>query len=143
MSVRKGWGQLSDAYRKRLERGGITRSAYERGESIKKARGHESTPERPSDAYTIRGRERFKNYLQRVSTLRRKVIDRKVRLFQQRFKWNDERARQFVMEGGAEVPRPGRQALQTVLDMDDEEFERFIPRYDDVDRKEWRFLWYH
>jgi hypothetical protein len=38
--ARKGWGQLSDAYKRRLERGGITRSKYERGESLQRARGH-------------------------------------------------------------------------------------------------------
>lgn len=39
---RKGWDQLSDGYRRRLERGGIARSDYEGGASLDKARGKEN-----------------------------------------------------------------------------------------------------
>jgi hypothetical protein len=46
----RNWDGLSPAYRKRLERAGITRRAYESGASLQKARGHESTPERPERA---------------------------------------------------------------------------------------------
>lgn len=42
---RKGWESLSPAYRKRLERNGITASAYAQGASLQKARGHRTTPE--------------------------------------------------------------------------------------------------
>jgi hypothetical protein len=141
MSKRKGWSELSEAYRKRLERGGVNKSAYERGDSITKARGHSSTPERPADAYTIRGRARFKSYLERVGGLRKKIIDRKVRMFSDRFKWNEERAREYIMQGGTEVPKPGRMQLQAALDMTDDEIEELLhdPNIDD----EWKFLWYH
>ena len=47
--ARKAWQKLSPAYRKRLERGGISRTAYENGASLSRARGHRATPEHPSD----------------------------------------------------------------------------------------------
>lgn len=39
---RKGWDDLSVAYRRRLERGGITRAGYETGEKLGAARGHKT-----------------------------------------------------------------------------------------------------
>jgi len=42
--VRKGWAQLSDTYRKRLERNGITQQQYEAGQSLGSARGHKHPP---------------------------------------------------------------------------------------------------
>lgn len=50
-SRRKGWESLSPAYRKRLQRGGITKSSYGKGASLHKARGkksaqHENTQRR-------------------------------------------------------------------------------------------------
>lgn len=50
--ARKGWTALKQDYRERLERNGITRADYERGESLKKGRGHAHTPERPSQKHT-------------------------------------------------------------------------------------------
>lgn len=52
--ARKTWGALSENYRKRLERGGITKQAYESGASLSAARGHAATPERPERA--LKGR---------------------------------------------------------------------------------------
>lgn len=42
MATRKGWDSLSDAQRRRYERAGITRQAYNSGASLAKARGHGS-----------------------------------------------------------------------------------------------------
>jgi hypothetical protein len=52
--ARRVWESLSDNYRNRLSRNGITREAYERGDSLKAARGHKPgvTPEHPSDIKT-------------------------------------------------------------------------------------------
>lgn len=50
MPRRRDWDSLSPAYRSRLTKGGITKRAYESGASLKAARGHEFTPERPQDA---------------------------------------------------------------------------------------------
>lgn len=47
MAQRRNWEVLDDTYRARLERAGITQSAYESGESLSAARGHAHTPERP------------------------------------------------------------------------------------------------
>jgi hypothetical protein len=64
--ARKGWSSLSPGYRARLEKNGVSKGDYERGESIKSARGHKATPERPSQAisnptqYPVYQRERDK-----------------------------------------------------------------------------------
>lgn len=42
---RRAWDSLSDAYRKRLIRNGITQRDYERGRNLSAARGHFATPE--------------------------------------------------------------------------------------------------
>lgn len=47
---RRPWESLSLAYRKRLERGEVTRSLYESGARLTSARGHSTTPERPARA---------------------------------------------------------------------------------------------
>jgi hypothetical protein len=61
--ARRIWDSLSDSYRKRLSRNGITREAYERGDSLKAARGHSETPEKDSEIK--RHPERFADYLLR------------------------------------------------------------------------------
>lgn len=40
--ARKGWDQLSNAYRQRLTRNGISQGDYESGRSLGKARGHQT-----------------------------------------------------------------------------------------------------
>ncbi len=50
MSARRQWAELSTAYRRRLERAGISSSSYESGASLQGARGHAATPERPARA---------------------------------------------------------------------------------------------
>jgi len=44
---RRSWDSLTPAYRRRLERSGITRAGYESGAPLTGARGHGTTPERP------------------------------------------------------------------------------------------------
>jgi hypothetical protein len=41
----RNWDALSDTYRNRLKRNGITKSLYNRGMNISTARGHSATPE--------------------------------------------------------------------------------------------------
>lgn len=43
--ARKGWDALSGAYRRRLERQGISEQAYASGQSLHRARGHVSQPD--------------------------------------------------------------------------------------------------
>jgi len=44
---RRSWESLTPIYRRRLERSGLTRAAYESGAPLTGARGHGTTPERP------------------------------------------------------------------------------------------------
>lgn len=57
---RKSWESLTPKYRARLSRGGITKSKYESGASLAKARGHAKTPEHPREA--ARNPERYREY---------------------------------------------------------------------------------
>ena len=85
--ARKGWDQLSPAYRARLEKGGVSKTAYERGESIQAARGHSRTPERPTQA------QNFPQYQNERNKLVDKVASRKQAFFGTSPKWNPIRAR--------------------------------------------------
>ncbi len=44
--ARRQWGALSQSYRARLQRGGITREAYETGVRLQSARGHRAAEHR-------------------------------------------------------------------------------------------------
>ena len=57
----RNWQALTPTYRKRLERGGITRSDYESGSKVTSARGHARTPERPERA--AKNPARYPTYL--------------------------------------------------------------------------------
>lgn len=54
------WDNLGEAQQRRYERGGISREGYERGDSLKAARGHANTPERPREAE--KNPERYRDY---------------------------------------------------------------------------------
>lgn len=71
----------------------------------------------------------------------KRIIDIKTRLFAGRFKWDEERARKYVLEGGTDIPKPGKRQLDAIAAMSDEEIEELIsvPDVDD----EWKFLYYH
>lgn len=60
---RRTWEGLSEAYRKRLARAGVTPEAYTSGASLRAARGHATTPEHPSQAF--RKPDQFGEYLRR------------------------------------------------------------------------------
>lgn len=92
--ARKGWDQLSDAYRKRLEKGGISKTAYEGGASIKKARGHSKTPERPI-GYSPK---QFPQYAQKRGSLERQVQQRKEELFGDSPRWNSQKSLRHIRE---------------------------------------------
>lgn len=63
MATRRAWESLSEAYRSRLFRSGITATDYASGASLKAARGHAVTPERPKQAF--RNPDLFGDYLRR------------------------------------------------------------------------------
>ena len=68
------WDALSPEYRKRLERGGLNKRRYESGESLKAARGHAATPERPRDAH--KSPDKFPEYRQRKITREKNTSER-------------------------------------------------------------------
>ena len=69
----RNWDNLSPKYRERLSRSGITKSQYESGASLSKARGHAQTPEHPNRANSkpeyarYRNRKAMKQIKERVS----------------------------------------------------------------------------
>ena len=56
MANRKGWDQLSDSYRNRLQNNGITQASYTSGKTLESARGHSTTPEHSRVTLTVQGR---------------------------------------------------------------------------------------
>lgn len=84
--ARKGWDALSPGYRSRLEKAGISKADYTRGESIQAARGHARTPERPRQAAA------FPQYQSERNRLSRKVLEKKQAFFGGSPKWNPKRA---------------------------------------------------
>ena len=59
---RRRWRDLSPAYRKRLERAGITWQAYYAGATLSKARGHAKTPEHPGRPVAVERSSRLRKY---------------------------------------------------------------------------------
>jgi hypothetical protein len=111
--ARKGWESLSPGYRSRLERGGISKSAYERGETIKSARGHNSTPERPSLSNPIQ----FPTYHSERQKLINAVIIKKQQHFGASPKWNPTRAKANLMKYA-----PSMASLRWAMNADYEEW---------------------
>jgi hypothetical protein len=84
--ARKGWASLSANYRARLEKAGISKRDYEQGQSIRAARGHAQTPERPSQA------KNFPTYHAEQTRLINTMVARKNAFFNTSPKWNPVRA---------------------------------------------------
>jgi len=110
--ARKGWNALSDAYRKRLEKGGISRTDYEGGASIKKARGHAETPERPIG---YKPRE-YPKYAERRQGMERRLHDRKEQLFGDRPRWDQQKSLKSIREWPLTMAQ-----LRWALEADEEE----------------------
>lgn len=145
MAKRRDWNSLSKAYQSRLLRSGITRKAYEGGASLKAARGHATTPEKPEDA--VNNPSRYTRYRAEAKTLRQSVWERKKQLFDNTLYWNEGRARKWVMapENGRQ---PGIRIMKQFMAMTDQEiydkvaeagrdFRNGIGQDDD-----WYFLFY-
>jgi hypothetical protein len=71
--ARKGWERLTDAYRRRLERGGVTRTQYEQGVSLSKARGHAQTPEHPQQIDLTKHQKYVNTRKQLMAELQRRM----------------------------------------------------------------------
>lgn len=85
--ARKGWDQLSAKYRARLEKNGVSKRQYERGESIQGARGHAKTPERPQGAAA------FPDYLRERTKYVDAIVAKKHFYFGTSPKWNPQQGR--------------------------------------------------
>jgi hypothetical protein len=81
------WEGISPAYRARLERGGITRQAYESGAKVTAARGHGATPEHPRDA--VKRPERFPAYQARSTAAQRRAAYQHMLSFKDWLETND------------------------------------------------------
>jgi hypothetical protein len=139
----RNWDALSGAYRRRLEKAGVTRKAYESGSSLAKARGHARTPERPERAEQPRNKEKYKEYRQRRATLIGKVNAKKDQLFSSSRKYSGKRSKDLSETGPSSGGKPPSiKNMRKFLDLSYEEFEAdYAEWWDDVD--EWGFLYYH
>jgi len=128
--ARKGWDSLSPGYRARLEKGGVSKSAYDRGESIKSARGHERTPERPS----LSNPQQFPQYHSERQRLINAVNARKQELWGTSPKWNPAKAKANLAKYSPPMAR-----LQWALDAEDDDLFDAIHEAPD----DYAFLGYH
>lgn len=72
--ARRDWDSLSDSYRKRLERNGIGKTAYESGAALQKARGHTSQRNESFTRRTKRFAENFSGSHE-PEDIRREILD--------------------------------------------------------------------
>lgn len=128
---RRGWDTLSAAYRGRLERAGITQSDYERGESIRGARGHAQTPERPTQRIT---REQFPQYFNNRVRMTRELEAKKERIFGDSVRWTATKSSRAIREHPPSIAE-----LKWALAASDEEI------YDAIsdNHEQYKFLAYH
>lgn len=136
-SQRKPWGSLSESYRERLERKGITPQMHAEGVSIRTARGHEKTPEHPREG--IKRPVDFPDWFNNRQALVRRVARRKQQLFGHSPKWNGRRNSKVVNEGADGRHPPSIARLQWALDASDDELMEALETGDTDDS----FLFYH
>jgi hypothetical protein len=128
--ARKGWTQLTPAYRQRLEKAGITQSEYESGASIRAARGHQHTPERP----TAGTPQTFPKYFQERQRLYLNLERRKLEVFGQSDRWDDSKSKMIIRKY-----HPSFRLMKWALTATDEEI------YDALREQSEDFVWlgYH
>lgn len=137
---RKGWESLSPAYRKRLERGGISAKDYAAGKSLSKARGHGATPEHPTDKID---RKRFRDYYDKRQDLIKQFVEKKDRLWGQyqnilrkngSARYNPKRSADNVRDG-----KMSNQQLKWALEADEDELLDALS----ADPENFAFIGYH
>lgn len=138
--ARKGWQTLSHGYRARLEKSGISRSDYESGHSLSKARGHSKTPEHPTDKID---KTKYPTYYAKRQKLMRDFIDKKVALWGHldaeyrrngRQRYNAQRALDSVRHG-----KMSNKLLEWALDADEGELIDALSE----DTETFAFVGYH
>jgi hypothetical protein len=137
MATRKPWASLSEGYRERLARKGITEASHSSGASLKKARGHENTPEHPSEAIT-KPRE-YPDYMRERSRLMSQVRARKYRLWGESHKFNDRRANRVINGGFDGKHSPSNAMLKWAIAATEDELLEAMTSGDE----DYSFLWYH
>lgn len=128
--ARKGWDALTPGYRQRIINAGLTRADYEAGGSLKKARGHEHTPERPT-SYSPNKYQKYHAERKRLTGL---VEQRKEDLFGNSERWKKERSDRIIREHP-----PSMKNLRWALTADESEIVNAIRE----DPEAFRFLMYH
>lgn len=128
--ARKGWDNLSAAYRDRILKAGMTREDYEAGRSLSKARGHAQTPERPSSFDP----KKFPKYASERQRLANDLVAQKKAFFNKRPKWNPIEAKK-VIDKQAPPLKKMRKALSWTM-------EQWLHAIRESPA-EWAFLGYH
>jgi hypothetical protein len=117
----RNWDGLSPAYRKRLERAGITKRAYESGVSLEKARGHASTPERPERAE--KNPEKYRKYRDKKNDAIKYIQDFKRSKWAPPYQgvapWNEKRSEMAVRKDPETGKLRGVKDLQVIKAMVD------------------------
>lgn len=155
---RRGWENLSDTYRTRLERSGVTRSSYESGISLRGARGHAYTPERPAQAYKrptafrpyLARREQRKQHYQFEATPGRHsdevkaALAQRIQQIQQETGWYVKGALDPDYPPLDHPPAPDDEEIAEILGESDNETLRGYARDAALGTQpEMWFLWYH
>ena len=128
---RMAWDDLKPAYRKRLINGGITKEAHQAGRSLKRARGHEHTPEHVNQ--TVRQSE-YPEYFAKRQALIRELEAKKQRLWGDSPRWSVERSSSNIR-----VKPVSNTMLQWAIDADEDDLVNAIREDSDA----YRFVGYH
>lgn len=140
MARERIWNNLTPTYQKRLSRAGVSKAQYESGASLKSARGHKLTPERPADY--AKNPAKYKEYGDNRKRLAAAVRRRKEGLFSDRLKYSPERARELVNKGTVESGIPTVASYKWFLNAtEDEILARMPPANNPEDVMS--FMWYH
>lgn len=136
MADRKPWSELSESYRDRLSRKGITPQMHAAGESIRAARGHAKTPEHPQEG--LKEPEKFRDWFNERQKLIAIVQKRKAKMFRGSNKYNARNARKYVSEGANNNP-PSMKLLRWAATADESELMEDMTSGDE----DYSFLFYH
>lgn len=134
---RKPWESLSEAYRERLQRQGITPREHAAGGSLKAGRGHGKTPEHISEG--IAHPEKYPEWFNKRSALVARVARRKEQLFGRAARWNGRRSKKIVDTGADGSHPPSNARLRWALEASDDEIMAALESRDLDDS----FLFYH
>lgn len=138
MPRRRVWSALSQSYRTRLQRKGVTQAQYESGVSLKAARGHAQTPESPTEYARHPGK--FPGYRNRRKPMADRIAEKKRLIFGDRVRFNEERSTRYVKEGATDIRPPTMKQLRFLDGLSLEEFDDF--QYEHREDDDWNFLWY-